>query len=78
MKRIIKTEDYRDGMPIATSNDLSLNECMVLTKAFFYDFDTNENLTELTINYYINHISFETVQEYIDFYAQNDYLIVIT
>ena len=77
MKELIRQEDYRDGIPLATSADLTLDDCIALTKAFYYDFDEEGNWVELTKNYYLEHEDFQTVQEYIDYYQQNGYLFVI-
>ena len=77
MKEIIRQEDYREGIPLATSQDLTLDDCIAFTKAFYYDFDQEGNWVEFTKNYYLEHEDFSTVQEYIDFYQQNGYLFVI-
>ena len=75
--KLIPQEDLRLGIPLATTQELTLYDCISLTKAFYNDFDQNDNWVELTKNYYLQHEDFETVQEYIDFYAQNGYLFVI-
>ena len=75
--KLIPQQDLRDGVPLATTEELTLADCIVLTKAFYHDFDQNDNWVELTKNYYLQHEDFETVQEYIDIYAQNGYLFVI-
>ena len=75
--KLIPEQDKREGMPIATSQELTLDDCIGLTKAFYYDFDLNGNWVEFTKNYYIQHEDFATVQDYITFYEQNGYLFVI-
>ena len=50
MKELIRQEDYRNGIPLATSQDLTLDDCIALTKAFYYDFDEEGNWVEFTKN----------------------------
>ena len=77
MFAIIKKEDFREGIPLANSNDLSLEDCVALTHVYYWDFDESNNYVEVIKNCFIDHEDFETVQEYIDFYDQNGFLFVI-
>ena len=77
MTDLIKQEKFQEGIPLATSENTTLEDCYALTHLLCYDFDEEGNFVLKKMNNLFEHEDFETIQEYIDFYKSKGYVFVI-